>query len=616
MASCQTSRWVSTAPYVKLTVTQSGSTDTEVTLDWTLQYISDYAANTNGKGRAYTVKIGGSTVKEGTYNIDGVTGTKTIASGSKTISKTTAVQTIAFSVSFTFDITWSGSYKGTLSASGSISVPAKTSYTVTYNANGGSGAPGKQTKWHGTALTLPSTKPTRTGYEFQGWATSASGSVAYAAGASYTANASVTLYAIWKANTYKVTFNANGGSGAPSAQTKTYGVNLTLSSTKPTRTNYTFKGWGTSASATTVTYAAGATYTANAAITLYAVWELAYEKPRIVLIAIGRCSSDGTASDAGTYASVNFSWGCDKTVSSIKIEWRLASATTYSNSKTISATGTSGTVNTIIGGGALSVDKTYVIRITVTDGGGSFDRTYIINGTKFAFDALPGNEGVAFGKPAENKEYADFAYKVRLRDNLLMQSGKALYSRNAEDTASVSLLYLNASNNTVLGYGGYYNQIGTTNIYGTSVRVTSREGVFIDGKQIGVFIDGKQIAVNKVLWSGASWMMESHTATLTEAISAQANGIVLVWSEYTDSEVVNANFNTCFIPKHFVSAQSGKGIAMLLTTATLGAIGSKYLYISDTALTGYANNSATASEKATGITSNPSKFILRYVIGV
>ena len=77
---------------------------------------------------------------------------------------------------------------------------------------------------------------------------------------------------IWKINTYTISYNANGGSGAPASQTKTYGTNLTLSSVKPTRTNYNFLGWATSSSATTAQYAAGGTYTSNAAATLYAVW--------------------------------------------------------------------------------------------------------------------------------------------------------------------------------------------------------------------------------------------------------------------------------------------------------------------------------------------------------
>ena len=74
--------------------------------------------------------------------------------------------------------------------------------------------------------------------------------------------------------TYAVKYNANGGSGAPSQQTKTYGTNLTLSSVKPTRTGYEFLGWGTSETDTSVDYAPGATYSTNAAITLYAIWKI------------------------------------------------------------------------------------------------------------------------------------------------------------------------------------------------------------------------------------------------------------------------------------------------------------------------------------------------------
>jgi uncharacterized repeat protein (TIGR02543 family) len=72
---------------------------------------------------------------------------------------------------------------------------------------------------------------------------------------------------------YTVSYDANGGSGAPASQTKTYNQTLTLSSTVPTRTGYTFKGWGTSSSATTPSYQPGGSYTANAAATLYAIWQ-------------------------------------------------------------------------------------------------------------------------------------------------------------------------------------------------------------------------------------------------------------------------------------------------------------------------------------------------------
>ena len=147
-------------------------------------------------------------------------------------------------------------------------------YTITYNANGGSNPPASQTKTENIDLVLSTVMPTRTGYSFLGWSTNSSAtSPTYPAGGTYTANASATLYAVWKINTYTISFNANGGSGAPSSQTKTYGQNLTLSSTKPTRDGYNFKGWSTSSSATSATYSAGGIYTSDSSATLYAVWK-------------------------------------------------------------------------------------------------------------------------------------------------------------------------------------------------------------------------------------------------------------------------------------------------------------------------------------------------------
>ena len=156
------------------------------------------------------------------------------------------------------------------------------SYTISYNANGGSGAPGSQTKTHGTDLKLSSTKPTRSGYTFVNWNTKSDGSgTNYASGATYNTNANITLYAIWKTNSsggdtttkYTVSYNANGGSGTPSNQTKPQGTNLVLSSTKPTRSGYTFVNWNTKGDGTGKSYAPGATYSTDANLTLYAIWK-------------------------------------------------------------------------------------------------------------------------------------------------------------------------------------------------------------------------------------------------------------------------------------------------------------------------------------------------------
>lgn len=306
----------------------------------------------------------------------------------------------------------------TKTVSFSVSVPAWTSYAIKYNANGGSGAPSSQTKWKDQTLTLSSTKPTRTGYSFLGWSTSSSAtSATYSAGGSYTANSAATLYAVWKANTYTVKYDANGGSGAPSSQTKTYGQTLTLSSTKPIRTNYNFKGWGTSASATTVSYTAGGSYTNNAAVTLYAVWELAYVKPRISNLSIVRCISDGTASDNGTNALVTFNWECDMSVSEIKIEWK--SETTDAVTTNVTASGTSGLVSVVVGGDSLSSEITYSFSVSVTDTNGYSYAFGTLSGTRFVIDFMAGGLGVALGKPAELEGVCDIAFKTRFFGGIL-----------------------------------------------------------------------------------------------------------------------------------------------------------------------------------------------------
>lgn len=271
-------------------------------------------------------------------------------------------------------------------------VNAKPAYTISYNANGGSGAPVNQTKWYGENLTLSTGKPTRTGHNFSGWATSASGAVAYQPGAVYTGNAALTLYAKWTPHTYTVSYNANGGSGAPGNQTKTYGQTLKLSSTIPTRKNYNFLGWGTSAGSTTVAYKAGADYTANAAITLYAIWELAWLEPRITNLQATRCDSAGTLKEDGPYAKVTFSWATDRTISSIKIVCNGATTTP-------TGTGTSGSVNVVIGNNKLDTEQSYTVNVTVTDAIGGITIQTVVPAMNYIMDISPSG-AVAFGGPA------------------------------------------------------------------------------------------------------------------------------------------------------------------------------------------------------------------------
>jgi len=258
-------------------------------------------------------------------------------------------------------------------------------YTITYNANGGTNAPAAQTKTQGVPLTITNEKPTKDGYYFAGWMET---SVAmtnyefYPPGSTYTVDGNRTLYALWifemaydaalkttpdypraqsllaftppesgyyifesfgsydtvgavgigfneegvasddnsgeglnfrircyleagetyacvhdmknpsasgsyqvrmykeeDSATYAITYNANGGTGAPAAQTKIHGQPLTLSNTVPTREGYAFAYWAnqdTFGSSTLnpnyKTYRPGDSYTEDKDITLYALW--------------------------------------------------------------------------------------------------------------------------------------------------------------------------------------------------------------------------------------------------------------------------------------------------------------------------------------------------------
>jgi uncharacterized repeat protein (TIGR02543 family) len=283
----------------------------------------------------------------------------------------------------------------------SFAVPALASYNVSYYANGGSGAPSTQTKYYGTSLKLSSTKPTRSGYTFKSWNTKADGSgTSYSPGATYSANAALSLYAQWSINRYTITYNANEGTNAPSATTGNYGTTVTLSTTEPTRVGYKFLGWSKSSTATTATYKAGASYSLTASVTLYAVWQYIYEKPTITNVTASRCKpltitptsfDDFELSDEGTWIVVKYDCTTFLSVTTNTVEWYELGGETHE------LTNISGTniwytsEDSLLSGGttAISLESTYQVRITVADELDSSTSVYDIYGSKMAIDIRP-----------------------------------------------------------------------------------------------------------------------------------------------------------------------------------------------------------------------------------
>ncbi|AWB90186.1 InlB B-repeat-containing protein [Homoserinimonas hongtaonis] len=138
-------------------------------------------------------------------------------------------------------------------------------YTVSFDSNDGT-AVASQTVAHGDSAAVP-TPPTRTGYSFAGWMTSAAGSTAWDATAAVTSD--VTVYARWTVNSYTVTFDTGAGGSFEPSQTIVYGGRASVPSDAPIRSHHSFVGWFTAASGGSA-WDGSAVVTGN--VTVYARW--------------------------------------------------------------------------------------------------------------------------------------------------------------------------------------------------------------------------------------------------------------------------------------------------------------------------------------------------------
>lgn len=192
----------------------------------------------------------------------------------RTYNKGTGSVKLTLSWNSSFGSWYNGSFHtiGAGSHTWTYNLPAMPTYTITYNSNGSGQSNITQSVTHGVSTAIKGTSTfSRTGYTFSGWNTAKDGSgTSYTAGNSYSFTSDKTLYAIWKAKTYTVTFNANGGTTPTASKSVTYDSTYDTLPT-PTRTGYTFNGWYTAASGgTKITSSTKVTITT--AQTLYAQW--------------------------------------------------------------------------------------------------------------------------------------------------------------------------------------------------------------------------------------------------------------------------------------------------------------------------------------------------------
>ena len=142
---------------------------------------------------------------------------------------------------------WDGNYTNvTHNESVTLSYRAN-SYSIAFDSNGGSGTMPNQQLKYDKSVRLDANTFTRTGYTFTGWK-GKTGDASYTdrqevTNLSATDGDTVTLVAQWKANSYTVKFDSNGGSGTMAPQKMTYGTPTRLTKNAFSNTGHTFSGW-------------------------------------------------------------------------------------------------------------------------------------------------------------------------------------------------------------------------------------------------------------------------------------------------------------------------------------------------------------------------------------
>ncbi len=136
--------------------------------------------------------------------------------------------------------------------------------TIIFNPNGATGSMSSIKLKTGESIKLPRNTFKKEGHTFKGWATTANGAVAYADGSAYVmgTGSTYTLYAVWQANSYVVTY-------ADHSKTVIYGQSYgTLSKPSTEPTGYKFSHWTYNGA----TISAGTTVTTASSHTLTPVW--------------------------------------------------------------------------------------------------------------------------------------------------------------------------------------------------------------------------------------------------------------------------------------------------------------------------------------------------------
>ena len=308
----------------------------------------------------------------------------------------------------------------------------------------------------------------------------------------------------------------------------------------------------------------------SATVPIY-VWP--YSPPDFGAVTVQRCTSDGVISQSGTYASytINSTYSSvnGKNTRTITAAYSSNNGSTYSTATTIkSDTGSENSITGIYGGGALSINSTYLIKFTITDSYGAKASIEVpLKSAERAFNMLASGKGVAIGKMAETNNLFDVGWDTRVRGNLAVDG--VVNSNSVYKLHGATIIPSNADFNSYLTPGTYIIT-GNTIVETVANRPTTESGVLIVYHCAGSWYDGSpwsyitqeyttvggttyhrsvSTGATANVWTYGSWAIKSgrqlHSLGAT-GYQKLPSGLILAWGYYTITHTA-ASYNTATV---------------------------------------------------------------------
>ena len=376
---------------------------------------------------------------------------------------------------------------------------------------------------------------------------------------------------------------------------------------------------------TTVTDSRGRTASKTTTITV-----LGYTPPVITTFTVARYNSSGTADPDGTYLGAKLVYSVtslnSKNTASAAVQYKKSTESAWTTLTTRTELSLNATLKPA--GTTFSTDYQWDFKVTLTDAFNSATPatyTAVLPSGAVILDIKADGKGIAFFKTCTKAgveiagELPGSAIALTTNANLnnLTTPGFSVIPSTTISGTITNKPYTDSATASIR-----VEQTGTGMVKQILQKSTKTDGVIFERGYDSSGWGSWNIVyagAGKILWTGSYYMLATQTATFSEPLSQQQNGIVLVFSRYANTTAQDYQYSCHFIPKQLVTAalaagQTAAGVALTMATSKYEYVAGKYIRVTDTGVTGDATNNATGTSN--GITFNNMSFALRYIIGV